>query len=516
MTFEDHFTSSLDGWEYIRGGGGNDDADYGQTTLDGRHCAYIDVDGANVQNRFHALQKSFTLPTGATRWENVTVEYRLQNYASDIVTRMRFTAGGTNINWNIPHSDNWNTFSESVSSSLNRLETLTIRLILWPQQLTDTGRFYIDRVRVETNLPEPSSVEDETTTFKYNISAVEGTSLERVYSPIIRLEDIIKYRITATLNDLLKVDFDVRTSEYYINNLILERSIAFPGINENGIITRIQNKETILTITGQEFAWHLKRKLFNHDSSFEFEETDVTIDDILDDVIDSANNDPDTDWVKGEDIADGNVSVKGKYKSHLEVLQLIARNSGNDLWFRGNRIYIGRKGKTINVSTDKYFIDKLSSDIDLDKYANKVHFIGKDTSNNMLEKVATENVHNFDYEYERAVVNTNVIGDDSVQAGADRVLGELKVESPFLTANITNQKFKEYDIETGDILKIVKNFHGVKFSGFYKVVKYTLDDRQAKLTLEFSEDGKFNPRLLNASDLFDRLLTKIKDIELEV
>ena len=205
--------------------------------------------------------------------------------------------------------------------------------------------------------------------------------------------------------------------------MILERLIKMPVLGIDGIITQVKNESdnTKLIVTVRELAWHLNRRIFTHSNSQEFEFTNLSISDAVGRVITSANNDMPFDWIKG-DIVSGNVNIKGKYKYHLDVLEMIAHESGNDLWFENHLIHIGKRGKTIDVSKDNYFFDLLGGDINLDKYANKVTLVKKD-GDVITQATASDMETNLEYTYEKVVVNNNVTGgQDEVQEGANRLL----------------------------------------------------------------------------------------------
>ena len=350
--------------------------------------------------------------------------------------------------------------------------------------------------------------------FKYDISIVDARVLTSIYDPKLQIEDIKKYKITDVLNDIAKIEFEVENTEKYYNNLVLERTIKMPILGKNGIITKIVNKDTTLVITAQETAWHLTRRRFTYRGK---KETTIstTVSSWITLVGTSANLDDDVGWERGLDIvSSSNVNIPVKYHTHLDVLKMAAKKSGNDLWFEGREINIGKKGKLIDVSRDVYFFDKLDSVIDLDKYANIVDVVGKDSSGRNSESVARNNVHDFNYNYEKVVVNNNLIGND-ISAAASRLLDELNVSHPNVETKILITKFKEYDIQTGDVLKLVRKLGGVKIKGYYRVIKINANDKQAKLSLEFSENGKFVPKLLGASDVIKTILDKVKELELQ-
>ena len=351
--------------------------------------------------------------------------------------------------------------------------------------------------------------------FKYDIENVTAQVLTDIFNSKIDIRDIISYRITSNLSDITKIDFEVANSDLYINNLTLERLIRLPILDTDGIITMIDNQDTILKIRAQELGWHLTRRIFRHNNNAEFEYNSMNISDLLDIIIASANNDMPFDWIKGDDIATGTVSIKGKYLNHLDVLRLIAKNSANDLYFEGHQIIIGTRGKTVDVSRDSFFFDLLNSLVDLDKYANIVSVIGQADNNgdrNFQER--TNMIHNLTYNYEKVVVDNKLNNDSLLSQTADRLLGEFNVSSPSLQTTITIAKFKEYDIKIGDVLKIVRKLGEVKVRGFYRIVKIAVNSDNAKLTLEFSETGRFIPRLLDTSTVFEKVLEKIRELEI--
>ena len=352
-------------------------------------------------------------------------------------------------------------------------------------------------------------------TFKYDIATFDARILHQIYEKKLQIRDISSYAIIDKLNDIVKMNLSVTMSEKYLTNLILERQVKMPVMERTGIITNVKKDSLFIHLTIEELPWHLSRLIFTYSNSKEFNFTNITIETALQRVIDSANLDTeDENWTLGEDIPTGNVSIKGKYKKHLDVLRLIAKNSGNDLWFVNRVIYIGKKGKTINVSKDKAFVTKITSEEDLNIYANKVYVIGKDSSGNNLEKTENNTIHDFTYNYERVIVNNNLVGNDTITGAATRLLQELDVSQPNININITISKFKEYNIITGDILKVIRKIGGVQIQGYYRVIKSKITRESAELTLEYSENGRFTPRLADSGELLEVLLEKVKALEL--
>ncbi len=345
--------------------------------------------------------------------------------------------------------------------------------------------------------------------FRYDISKIDSRILKDVIPNRITIRDLISYNIKSKLNNVSSVVFTVNVSELYSNSLIVENDILMPILNIPGIITRVKNENNTIEVEASELAWHLTRRKFTDGTSQEYEAT-RPVNTLLDLVIASANMDMPFDWIAGEDIPTDDVGIKANYKNHLEVLQLIAKNSSNDLWFDNHKIFIGTKGKTVNVTKDKYFYDLLASEVDLDRYANIVKLVGKDKE----EATAMEMTHDFKYNYEKVIVNNNAVGDDNINDGAERLLKEFNVANPQINIRIENTKLKEYSLSIGDVLRVVNRVGDNKISGFYRIMQIVMNDKNAKLALEYSSDGKFSPRLVGVGDAFSTMLNKLRDLEL--
>ena len=350
---------------------------------------------------------------------------------------------------------------------------------------------------------------------KYEVLQTGTRVVENVYIDKLSVDAISDWSIDEKLNDIFKMRVYVPAEDIYKDNLLLEREITIPIINKRGVITGVGDDNGKLLIIIQGVAWHFKRRIFETGGTTNINVSNASISALISTIITHANSDMPFTWLKGENALTDTISIKFDNFTHFKALQKIAKESGNDLWFEQDRVYIGQRGKVIDVTGDKVFADKLNNFLDLDQYANSLKVIGKKTGSTRPEHVSSNENTDLTYTYEKVVVNRDLTSTSTVTEAADRLLDEFNILTPDVKISIPLGKFKEYDIEIGDVLKMIKIDSINKIAGFYRIVKQKITSEKVSLVLEYSDTARFIPRLNDSNDILVALLDKVRQLNLE-
>ncbi len=356
--------------------------------------------------------------------------------------------------------------------------------------------------------------------FLYNTQDVGlSASRENLKGPFI-LTALKTWKFKDDLNKINELKVTVFKSDIDRSKIFFERDTFVPAFNFTGLITGLTDiNDTILQITMHEKAWHLTRRIYKiGDSLKEYNLSLVDPADFatfLQLILDSANTDMPFTWVLGEDIpATSDFDFDIKWKSYYEVLRKVAVNSLNDLWFEGNKIYIGTKGKSITLDRDDKIYEKLTTNIDLDTYGNIVNIIGAEVGGVNLHTNVIAAETDLLYNYERVVSDNNLKSQLSVDGVADRILNDFDSITPDVAIAIRNETIQKYDMQSGDIIKIISNSETQTVKGFFRVISVVSSSLRSFVKLQFSKTGKFIPRLSDSLDILEAALIKIHDIEL--
>jgi len=365
-----------------------------------------------------------------------------------------------------------------------------------------------------------------------NFSIVYSTSLaslnaerSNLYTPL-SLNKFVSTQLKQTINQLRKVILTIKKTDIELNNIYLERKCYVSNYDFEGIITKIEDIDnTNFEVTIYEPAWHFTRRIYKiEDTGIAVKEYEIDltlVDDFIDflqnNIIDSMNTNmpADLQWVLGEDIP-ANIICKEKVndKNYYEMLQLFAKHAITDLFFIKNKVYFAKQGKTINLDPREQIFKKITSSIDLDTFGNIVTVVGaKEAGVNL---VATEEVvqNKLQYDYERVVTNNNLTTQKSVDNVAVRVIDEYNNVNPDVNLELSKDLIQQYNLQLGDVFSISSDSITQSVKGFYRVIKLDIDDTKADVTLQYSIDGKFIPRLMDSIDLFAAILNKQKNIEI--
>lgn len=358
--------------------------------------------------------------------------------------------------------------------------------------------------------------------FLYNTQPV-GLSAERenLAGPLL-LNALQSWVFKDRLNNINEFVVRVYKSDVDLSKIFFERDVFIPGFEFKGVITGLFDvNDSILQITMQEKGWHFTRRIYKiADSLKEYNLTLVDPADFatfLQPILDSANTDmpANLQWVLGEDIpatTDFNFDIK--WKTYYEVLRLIAINSLNDIWFEGNKVFIGTKGKSIVLDRADKIYEKLSTNIDLDTYGNIVTVVGAEVAGTNVHATQSAGETDLLYNYERVVSNNNLKDQAAVDGVVDRVLDDFNSIVPDVKFDINQETINKYKMESGDIIKITSNSETQTVKGFYRLIEVILSSSKNSVKLQFSKTGKFLPRIADSLDILEAAFIKIRDIEL--
>ena len=360
----------------------------------------------------------------------------------------------------------------------------------------------------------------QTFSFIYNAQTV-GLSAERenLKGPFI-LTALVTWKYKDNLNKINELTVTVFKSDIDRSKIFFEREVIVPAFDFRGLITGLTDiNDSILQITMHERAWHLTRRLYKiADSLKEYNLVLVSPSDLatfVQPVLDSANTDMPFTWVLGEDIpATSDFNFDIKWKTYYEVLRLIAVHSLNDLWFEENKVYIGTKGKSITLDRDDKIYEKLKTNIDLDTYGNIVNVVGAEFGGVNLHTNIIAAQTDLLYNYERVVSDNNLKSQASVDGVASRILEDFDSITPDVKIEIRNETIQKYNMQSGDIIKIISNSETQTVKGFFRLISVVASNSRSLIKLQFSKTGKFIPRISDSLDILEATLIKLHDIEL--
>ena len=362
----------------------------------------------------------------------------------------------------------------------------------------------------------------QTVSFLYNAQqasfSLERTNLNR---PLI-LRELSSWQIKDSLNKLNEVTVVVVKNNVELADIYVERTVLVPALNFDGIITALADRnDDTLEITMMEKAWHFTRRIYKiADSLKEYNLVLVdpaSLPDFLQLILDSANSIPDMPftWVLGEDIpATSDFDFDLKWKSYYDVLRLVARNSANDVWFEGKKVFFGTKGKQIALDSDDRIYKKLQTKLDLDVYGNIIHVVGAKVAGVNVHANASNTGTDLQFTYERVVSNNNLKDQGAVDSVVSRILDEFDTITPDVSINITQSTIHKYDMKSGDIIKIISNTQTQKVKGFFRLIDVIIGSTKSSIKLQFSKTGQFLPRITDSLDILSAALIKIHDLEL--
>lgn len=358
--------------------------------------------------------------------------------------------------------------------------------------------------------------------FLYN-SQLKGLSVDvsNLKQKLV-IREIITWKNKDKLNKLNELVLTVPKRNVDLNEVYFERPVFVPLFGFTGYVTGIGDiDDEFLEITIQEEAWLLANRIYDVADDGNSKEYTISLvspaslSNLVQTVLDSANLDMPFTWELGEDIpATSDFEFDVKWKNHYELLQLIAINSVNDLWFDRHKVYIGKKGKTIVLDRRDKLYKKLQSKLDLDTYGNIVNIVGAKDGGVNLHKQVKQTEIDFQYNYERVVSNNNLKSQTSIDNIAPRILDEYNRVNPDVVLDVESDLIHKYNMKSGDVIKIISNTSTQNVKGFYRLIEVTDSNTRSAVKLQFSKDGKFIPRISDSLDILKAALIKIKEIEM--
>ena len=221
-----------------------------------------------------------------------------------------------------------------------------------------------------------------------------------------------------------------------------------------------------------------------------------------------------TDWRLDEIPAVSALNFDVKWKSYYEVLKRVAVATANDLWFEENKVWIGVKGKTVELDRNDKIYEKLSTKIDLETFGNIVNVVGGKDGNENVHAMKMKPKEDLLYNYERVISNNNFKTQDSVDNAVGLVLDDANSIRPDVKLNVSVDVVNKYNLQSGDIIKINSNSETQTVKGFYRIINITVSNLNSTIKLQFSKTGKFLPRISDSLDIFEATILKLQDLEL--
>ena len=218
-------------------------------------------------------------------------------------------------------------------------------------------------------------------------------------------------------------------------------------------------------------------------------------------------------WTLGPNTSTDVVDIEFKYRNHWEALQKVAQAAKLDLWADSENhiIYLESfrsKGKTINKKLD--IIVQTSPSVSIDEVANQINILGKttDMDSRQIESIA-ETETNLKYIYEAVISDRQITTIGQATGVAEKLLDEYKELTPIIKARIPYSQFVRFDMETGDVLRIVKPKQ--ELEGNFRIMEIKVNNETADLVLESNDTAVSHVRSRSMGDILGHLLRKIND-----
>ena len=352
------------------------------------------------------------------------------------------------------------------------------------------------------------------------------------------IKRLINWQYKEKLNGIGSYKITIMQSDFENNDIFLERNVRIAIFDFRGLITKIEEKDDkyyILEI--QDELYHLTRRIYkiadtagtgerNQNISPTRKEYVITSSNAvnsykltMESIVADANLDSTKPfrWELAKDIpTTAAVNFKANWKTHFEILKIMAVQAGHDIWFEDRLIRIGKRGKTIEPGTDEELYKVLNTKLDIKSFGNIVNVVGSKRNQRNLYKSIDKFVDDdMLYKHERVVSNNKLNTQTGLDFAATKVFDELHTTSPDINMTLLSKSVDKYQIEVGDIIKVIANKPSSTIKGFYRVVSLSRNKTQAKLKLQYSKNGTFIPRVSDSLDIIDALMIKIKDLEIE-
>ena len=99
------------------------------------------------------------------------------------------------------------------------------------------------------------------------MSDTAGVVGQNPFKTKARFDSIQSWKYVDKLNRLIEFKFSVPNDDFHRSNALIERQTFVPFIKPfRGFIVSKSSNETTITLTAKEFAVHLERRIFRHDT----------------------------------------------------------------------------------------------------------------------------------------------------------------------------------------------------------------------------------------------------------
>ena len=217
-------------------------------------------------------------------------------------------------------------------------------------------------------------------------------------------------------------------------------------------------------------------------------------------------------WELGPNTSTEVIDIEFKYRNHWQALQKIAQAAKLDLWADSENhiIYLETfrsKGKTLDKVLD-VMVESVP-EISVDNVANQVNILGKEESTNTQIESIAETDTDLKYIYEMVVTDKQITSMAQATGVAEKLLDEYKILTPVVKATVPFSQYVRFDMETGDVIRIVKPEQ--ELDGKFRIMEITIKSDTVNLILESNDTAVSHVRSRSMGDILGNLLRKMND-----
>ena len=217
-------------------------------------------------------------------------------------------------------------------------------------------------------------------------------------------------------------------------------------------------------------------------------------------------------WELGPNTSTEVIDIEFKYRNHWQALQKIAQAAKLDLWADSENhiIYLETfrsKGKTLDKVLD-VMVESVP-EISVDNVANQVNILGKEESTNTQIESIAETDTDLKYIYEMVVTDKQITSMAQATGVAEKLLDEYKILTPVVKATVPFSQYVRFDMETGDVIRIVKPEQ--ELDGKFRIMEITIKSDTVNLILESNDTAVSHVRSRSMGDILGHLLRKMND-----
>ena len=231
-------------------------------------------------------------------------------------------------------------------------------------------------------------------------------------------------------------------------------------------------------------------------------------------ILDKANEDMPSGmtWELGPNTSTEVVDIEFKFRNHWEALQKLAQAAKLDLWADSENhiIYLEAfrsKGKMLDKVLD--IVVESTPHLSVDQVANQINVLGKEVgTDTQLESIAQAET-DLKYTYEMVVSDRQITSMAAATGAAEKLLDEYKILTPVVKAKVPFQQYVRFDMETGDVIRIVKPEQ--ELDGKFRILELAIQSDSVALTLESNDTAVSHVRSRSMGDILGHLLRKMND-----